>query len=198
MSDPRPAGPGRPSPAPAGPGGADDDPQPLSVGRRLSRLLGLVVALGIAAMWAYALWGPVQRTPQGRLASQTFPQQAEPVCAEAMLAIDALPQAFETPGNVERAQVIATANRSLAVMLDRLDRIAPTATGGADADKVTEWLADWRTFLGDREGYASRLADDPSARMLVSEKERRQVSEPVDYFARVNDMPNCATPGDLA
>jgi len=34
--------------------------------------------------------------------------------------------------------------------------------------------------------------------MLVTEKERRQVSEPIDYFAKTNFMLNCGTPGDLA
>lgn len=200
MSEPTTGPPGRPSPAPGRPGGdTDDDPQPLSVGRKLSRVLALVVAVGIAGMWVYALWGPVQRTPQGRLPDPTFPQQAEPICAEAMTAIDALPPAYANRGDAgARADVVAAADRSLATMLDRLDALAPSTTSGSDAAKVTEWLGDWRTYLGDRQSYASRLAQDPGARMLVTEKDSRQISEPIDYFAKVNDMPNCATPGDLA
>lgn len=175
-----------------------DDPQPFSVGRRLGRVLAIVVLLGIAALWAFVLWGPVQRVPQGRLDSTVFPDQAEPICAEAASAIDELPQAYETREAGARAEVVAAANGELAIMLSRLDAIAPAATDGDDGRMINEWLGDWRTFLGDRERYAQALETDPEARMLVTEKERRQVSEPIDYFAETNFMPNCATPGDLA
>jgi hypothetical protein len=190
-----------PPPSPAG-GGArlldDDDPQPLSVGRRLGRLLAVAVAVGLAALWVYALWGPVQRSAQGELDSNVFPAAAEPLCAATMLRIDELPKAFESRENVARAQAVAAANLELAEMLDRLDAIAPTATDGDDGRMITEWLADWRVYLDDRADYAVRLAEDPGARMLVTEKDSRQISEPIDYFSRVNDMPNCGTAGDVA
>jgi hypothetical protein len=176
----------------------DDDPQPLSVGRRLGRLLAIIVAVGLAALWVYALWGPVQRTAQGELDADTFPAAAEPICAAAMLRIDDLPKAFESTENEARARAIEAANADLAQMLDQLDAIAPSATDGDDGRMVDEWLADWRTYLGDRANYAERLATDPDARMLVTEKDSRQISEPIDYFARVNDMPNCGTAGDVA
>jgi hypothetical protein len=184
--------------APGDPSLVDDDPQPLSMGRRLARALIIVVALSIAGLWAYALWGPVQRSPQGRLDSTAFPTQAEPVCVETMLRLDELPQAFETRDSAARADVIAQANAELAIMLDRLTEIAPPAGTDDDARMIQEWLGDWRTFLGDRQDYVQRLASDPEARMLVSEKENGQVTKPIDYFAGVNDMKNCATPGDLA
>jgi hypothetical protein len=175
-----------------------DDPQPFSVGRRLGRILALGVLVAIAALWAFVLWGPVQRVPQGRLDSRAFPEAAEPICSEAASAIDELPPAFETREAQARADVVVEANGYLAVMLDRLDAIAPAPIDGDDGRMINEWLGDWRTFLGDRERYAQALETDPGARMLVTEKERRQVSEPIDYFAKTNFMPNCATPGDLA
>ena len=184
--------------AEGGAGLLDDDPQPLSVGRRLGRILALVVAVGLAALWAYALWGPVQRTSQGVLDEATFPTAAEPICATAMLRIDDLPKAFETRENAQRAEAVMTADGYLAEMLDQLDDIAPSPTDGDDGRMVNEWLADWRTYLANRADYAERLADDPGARMLVTEKDGRQISEPIDYFARVNEMPNCGTAGDVA
>ncbi len=180
------------------PGAGDDDTQPLSLGRKLRRILAGVVFVGIFALWAYALWGPVQRVPQGRLDSLAYPEAAEPICAATMTQIDALPPAFESRDSGARAEVVAAANVELAAMLDQLDAIAPPPTDGDDGRMINEWLGDWRTFLGDRERYAEALSTDPDARMLVTEKERRQVSEPIDYFAETNFMPNCATPGDLA
>jgi hypothetical protein len=176
----------------------DDDPQPLSVGRRLGRTLALLVVVGLAALWVYALWGPVQRTAQGELDSGAFPAAAEPICAATMLRIDDLPRAFETRENVARAQAVDAANDELAEMLEQLDAIAPPARDGEDGRMISEWLDDWRTYLADRADYAQRLAEDPDARMLVTEKDSRQISEPIDYFSRVNDMPNCGTAGDVA
>ena len=65
---------------------------------------------------------------------------------------------------------------------------------------IQEWLGDWRTYLADRERYVVALEADPAARFYVSEKDRRQVTEPIDFFAgRANEgMDNCVTPGDLA
>lgn len=186
--------------SPAGPPSAppEDDAAPLSVGRRLSRVLAAVVAVSMAAMWAYALWGPVQRVSQGTFDSPAFPEAAQPICAEALAVIDSLPPAYESRDSGARADVVAAANDELAVMLDRLDAIAPPPGSSDDARMIDEWLGDWRTFLGDRERYVEALATDPDARLLVTEKERRQITEPIDYLATVNDMPACATPGDIA
>lgn len=176
----------------------DDDVAPLSVGRRLTRILAVVVAVFIAGMWAYALWGPVQRVSQGKFDSTAFPEAAQPICAESLAVIDALPPAYETRDSGARADVVEAANRELAVMLDRLEAVAPSPDDGEDGRMINEWLADWRTFLDDRERYVEALASDPDARLLVTEKESRQITEPIDYLSEVNDMPACATPGDLA
>lgn len=186
--------------SPEDPDGAlvDDDVAPLSVGRRLSRILAVVVAVFIAGMWAYALWGPVQRVSQGKFDSTAFPEVAEPICARSLAVIDALPPAYETRDSGARADVVEAANLELAVMLDELEAVAPPPGAGDDGRMIDEWLADWRTFLGDRERYVEALASDPDARLLVTEKEGRQITEPIDYLSEVNDMPACATPGDLA
>ena len=59
------------------------------------------------------------------------------------------------------------------------------------------WLADWRTYVGDRAAYATRLRTDPSTRFYVSIKDKRQISEPIDFFASANLMIACATPSDI-
>ena len=46
-------------------------------------------------------------------------------------------------------------------MVDDLEPLAPT---GEDGEIVAAWIADWRTYLGDREAYADALRTDPEAR----------------------------------
>jgi hypothetical protein len=83
-------------------------------------------------------------------------------------------------------------------MLDDLDGMVTLVPAGHERDNATEWLADWRTFLADREDFADRLHTDPDARMLVSEKagEGRHITEWIDEFAQANHMSSCASPMD--
>lgn len=191
--------------SPVGPGGADptsadDDAEPMSMGRRAGRILAVLVALSIAGLWAYALWGPTEKTFPGTLADPTFAEQAQEICTATAAQLAELEPAYASRDASARADVIARANDDLAAMIVRLEAIAPSAESGNDGRMIQEWLADWRTYLGDRQRYVAALASDPEARFYVSEKDRRQVTEPIDFFAgRANEqMTNCVTPGDLA
>lgn len=191
--------------SPVGPGGADpvgadDDAEPMSMGRRAGRILAVLVALAIAALWAYALWGPTEKSFPGTLADPTFAEQAQAICTVTAGQLDDLQPAYASRDAAARADVISQANDDLAAMLVQLEAIAPSAESGNDGRMIQEWLADWRTYLGDRERYVEALESDPEARFYVSEKDRRQVTEPIDFFAgRANEqMGNCVTPGDLA
>ena len=44
---------------------------------------------------------------------------------------------------------------------------------------------------------AINLLDDPEARLLVTARDREQITEYIDAFAADNDMPACATPIDV-
>ena len=79
-------------------------------------------------------------------------------------------------------------------MVDDLEAIAPA---GEDGEIVAEWIADWRTYLGDREAYADALRRDPEAQLLVTAKDREQITEYIDAFAADNHMTACATPIDV-
>jgi hypothetical protein len=187
-------------PTGADPQGIDEDAEPMSFGRRASRILALVVALAVAVLWIYALWGPTEKTFPGTLSDPTFAEQAQPVCTAAAARLADLAPAYQSREASARADVIAEANGELGIMLDQLDQIAPAADSGEDGRMIQEWLGDWRTYLADRERYVVALEADPNARFYVSEKDRRQVTEPIDFFAgRANEaMDNCVTPGDLA
>jgi hypothetical protein len=188
------------SPGAAGqePEGVVDDAEPMSFGRRAGRLLALAVAIGIAALWAYTLWGPTKKDPPGLLADRASATQFESICTETAGQIGALPPAYATREAGARAEVIEEANGYLDTMISRLRQVAPAADQGNDGRMIQEWLGDWQTYLGDRQNYVAALADNPQARFLVSEKDKRQITEPIDFFAKYNEMENCMTPGDLA
>ena len=86
-----------------------------------------------------------------------------------------------------RAAVVARSNVDLRAMLAQLATVAPTAATTAAC--VREWLADYRTYVGNREDYARRLRTDPTARFYEPEKNPgEQISIPIDTFATANDM----------
>lgn len=181
-----------------GPTGRDDAP-----GRRWrpTRVLILVAVAGMVAMWAYVVYlafGPGRQPPIDRLDDPAFARAAEHRCAEALDRVAELPPAQATTDPVERASVLDEANATFAVMLDDLDEMVTLVPQGDQRGHAQEWLADWRTFLADREDFADRLRTDPSARMLVSEKagEGRHITEWIDEFAKANRMSSCVSPMD--
>lgn len=177
--------------------GMDDEAEPMSLGRRAARVFAIVSVIVVIGLWSYALFGPTQKHAPGHLSDPSFPEAAQPICASAAAAIAALPPAYSTSDPAERAAVIARANASLTDMLDRLDTTAPPAGSSKDADMIAEWLADWRTYLGDRERYADALRTDAKARFYVSTKDRQQITKPIDFFTNINHMLECATPTDV-
>jgi hypothetical protein len=162
-------------------------------------LAGVVLAL--VAMWVYVLYlafGPGRQPPIDRLDDPAFAEAAESRCAAAVASVEELPVASETPTAAERAAVLEEADTTFAAMLDDLEGMLTLAPAGDQRRRATEWLADWRTYLGDREAYADALRADPGARLLVSEKpgEGRQITGWIDEFALANRMESCATPTD--
>jgi hypothetical protein len=163
-------------------------------------LAGVVVAL--VAMWVYVLYlafGPGRQPPIDRLDDPAFATAAEARCAEAVAEVEGLPVASETPTATERADVLDRADATFAAMLDDLEGMLDLAPAGDQRRRAAEWLADWRTYLGDRQAYADALRTDPEARLLVSEKpgEGRQITGWIDEFALANRMESCATPTDV-
>jgi hypothetical protein len=177
---------------------AAEDAEPMSFRRKTARVLACLVAVLIIGLWSYALWGPTKKTAPGVMSDPTFARAAQLICTDAAAVIGALPPAYSSPDAGARAEVILESNAALTTMLARLAAIAPSADAGKDATMVQEWLGDWQTFMGDRERFVVALETDPQARFFVTMKDRRQVTEPIDFFARYNDMSNCETPGDLA
>jgi hypothetical protein len=180
-----------------------DAAEPEAPGRRWTptRVVLTLVVVAMVSMWGYVLYlafGPGRQPPIDRLDNPAFAEAAEARCAEAVVEVDALPAASASQSAGERAGVLARADDVFADMLDDLDGMVALAPVGDQRRRATEWLADWHTYLGDREAYADALRTDPDARLLVSEKagEGRQITGWIDEFAKANRMPSCVSPTD--
>jgi hypothetical protein len=165
------------------------------------RLVLTAVVVALVAMWGYVLYlafGPGRQPPIDRLDDPAFAEAGEERCAEALQQVELLPVANESHTAAQRAEVLTQANAVYADMLDDLDGMVELAPAGDQRRHATEWLADWRTYLGDREAFAEALRTDPEARLLVSEKpgEGRQITGWIDEFAKANRMDSCVTPTD--
>ena len=177
--------------------GPDDDHiEPLSLRQRTARIAAIVGVLLILVMWGWAFFGSAPDKLPGTLDDPAFAVAAEEICTAAAGELARLPRSYMTTDHVQRAAVVRESDVILSTMLDQLDAIAP-ADGSADADMIEEWLGDWRTYVGDRENYATALSTDQQARFYVTIKEKRQVTVPIDFFATANEMYNCVTPDDV-
>jgi len=191
--------------APSPPSGTDDAPATDGGPPRRrwgpTRVVLTVIVIALVSMWGYVVYlafGPGRQPPIDRLDDPAFAEAGEQRCAEALDAVDELPVASESPDAAARAAVLAQADDIFAGMLDDLDGMVDLAPAGDQRRRATEWLADWRTYLGDREEFAAALRTDPDARLLVSEKpgEGQQITGWIDEFAKANRMPSCVTPTD--
>ena len=174
----------------------DDEVEPLSFRAHTARILALLAVLVIMGLWGWALFFPPSDTPPATLKDRTFPDAAETICTNAAAQMAELPKAYATRSPAERAEVIAKTDVILSTMLDNLGAITPPADPN-EAANVSEWLGDWRIYVGDRAAYATALLSDPGARFYVSVKEKQQITKPIDFFATMNKMYNCVTPDDI-
>jgi hypothetical protein len=165
---------------------------------RTGFVVATVAVVAMLTMWGYVLYlafGPGRADPPDRLDDPTFARAAQERCSAALDRIAALPLAVEAESAEARAEVLDEANGHLDEMLDDLAALAPA---GEEGDVVDAWLADWRTYLQDREDYAADLRADPEARLLVTPKGGDQITDYLDAFAQDNRMPACSTPTDAS
>lgn len=173
-----------------------DDLEPMSFRQRTARILALLAILVIIAVWGFALFWP-HRTIPGTMTDPTVAEAAQRVCTTTAAELAALPSARTTPLPAERADVLDRSAVLLTAMVDRLATLSPPS-GSKDGTMYAEWLADWRVYIGDRAQFATSLRTDPTVRFYESEKDKQQISKPIDFFATANRMYDCVTPGDLA
>lgn len=164
------------------------------------RVVGAIALVALMAMWAFAESPLAVRPAPDALVDTSVGPRAEAVCQETTAQLDALPRANKTPDPNGRADVVVESDVLLGTMLDRL---APIPIGGDAQDRqrdqriYDEWIADWRTYLGNRDDYARRLRTDRNARIYLDRKGAKQITDPIGGFATANRMPSCKPPGDI-
>lgn len=171
--------------------------EPLAMSWTLGRVLALMVAVATVLFWAWIFTGGPKATNPDRLDDREYVAFAQQRCGQLTAGLADLPNAFTAETANERAGVIDEANVLVSSMVDDLEARAPTS--GDDGKSLRGWIADWRIYVGDRESYADRLREDPMAPMQITENTELHdgVDKTIEIFADVNDMPGCATPGDV-
>lgn len=158
----------------------------------------LVVLAACVVFWAAILTWTVfadPGDPPGFLDDRAFPTAAEPICAEAMAEVETFGSAASVETIEDRADLVDRQDAVFTAMLVDLRQLP--RPDGEQGEWVTEWLGDWDTHVRDREAWADTLHAGQDPPFEETAKGNERVSEAVDEFARVNEMPSCATFNDV-
>jgi hypothetical protein len=172
----------------------DTDRRPIS---RWGKVQLVVLAVNIAfwgAILGYTLVadpGP----PPDFLDDRAFPTSAEAVCAATMAEVESFGNAAAVDSIEARADLVDRQDVAFRAMLAELRALPRPA--GEQGEWVAEWLGDWDTHVADREAWAAVLHTGEDPPFVETPKGSDQVSEAIDAFAEVNEMPSCATLGDV-
>lgn len=172
------------------------DPAEPRRGWTVGRVMTVLVVLALIGFWAWILSGAPRRASPDRLSNRNLVAASARRCRAARQVIDALPSAPESKTAVERAAVVDQATDEL----DRLvaDLTKKTPPSGADAVRFKGWLKEWRLYLQDRRQYTAKLRVNERSQFLLNENPAGDsIDRSIQAFADVNDMPVCATPGDV-
>ena len=162
----------------------------------LWRVVSLLLLLAIIAFWVWAL-SPL--APQGhpdKLNDSSFAAAAKPFCESVEMRINALPLALTTKTPEERADLIDLGTQIYRELIRDLRSLAPDSTS-ADGRVVMLWIEDYEIYLSDRDTYAKKFRDGIDEAFTVSKKGNRWVTEPIDEFAKANDLKECMVPLDV-
>jgi hypothetical protein len=158
------------------------------------RVVLLIAIIGIVAMWVYIFSGLARGRSPDSLDDTTVPPRAEAICAPVFTELEK-PNPSRPADAPGRAAEVERSTARLARMVDELQLLTPAAD--RDHRIYGEWISDWRTYIGNRNDFARRLRADATARLYVAQKGAKQITEPIDGFAKSNRMPSCTTPSDL-
>lgn len=171
--------------------------EPLAMRWSFGRVLAVIAFLAMVAFWAWIFTGGPKKANPDRLTDRDWVTAASNRCQRMLDDLDEIPSAAETATPAERAKNVRAANAVLSTMIDDLEASAPTDPN--DREVLDHWFEDWRVYLKDRGRYADAVERDPGAVFEITENKRlhRGVDDTVKTFADVNDMPDCAPPGDV-
>ena len=173
----------------------------------VSRVLVVLAVLSMTLLWIWILSGAPKRKNPDYLADRAWVERAGERCDTAVAAIDDLPDAASAATPQERVGSVDEAN---AVLTDLVTDLRDDEPGGSADDRAGDrkvvklWLDDWDRFLEARVDYAERLrayepdSDAEIPRFLLPENQKGDgIDRPIKSFADVNEIPRCATPGDV-
>jgi hypothetical protein len=170
-----------------------DAPAATDPGRiRVGRIAIVITVLALALMWIYVFSRGAGDDAPDQLDDPSFAVAAEEICSGTRDQLERLPGVTEESPPEELADVVDDANEALRAMVDELATVAPDAD--RDRRLVTLWLEDWDVYLGDREEWAAEVRVCDVGVFTETDRGGAPISETIDTFAAVNDMPSCEAP----
>jgi hypothetical protein len=161
--------------------------------------IGTAISL-LGIMWVYALFF-ASKESINQIGDQAWQQRAESICNETAVARKELadyrlitemgPDALS-----ERADIVDRATAMLVDMLNQLAASTPTDAKGAEL--VPLWIADYRTYIADRNAYSQMLRSGVNDAFAETMIEGLPLSEKIATFAADNYMVSCKPPRDLS
>jgi hypothetical protein len=161
--------------------------------------IGTAISL-LGIMWVYALFF-ASKESINQIGDQAWQQRAESICNETAVARKELadyrlitemgPDALS-----ERADIVDKATAMLVDMLNQLAASTPKDAKGAEL--VPLWIADYRTYIADRNAYSQMLRSGVNNAFAETMIEGLPLSEKIATFAADNYMVSCKPPRDLS
>ena len=188
-------------------GDAPDGPHQGGVaGATIGRIVAVVVIIGMVVYWIAIFAGVFDKQNPDYLNNRTYANSLQTQCKGLLTDLATLPNAADITSPSQRADVLDQANVMVGQFIRDVQAKAPTT--GDEAITMKGWIADWKTYLKDRQDYAKRLHVDPKAQLLLDptnigkdqgtgKQPPAAVDESILTFAQVNGILECATPGDV-
>ena len=173
---------------------------PVRPGRNVWRVVLMIVVLGFAAFWTWALFF-ASKDAVNKFADRAWAERAQAICENADERREALADYREVdeddPAMVaERGDVVDRATDVVEEMLDEVMAVLPADAKGADL--VPQWAADYRTHIEDRRRFADVLRTGDNVPFTETAVDGIPLSDKLEVFAGDNEMPACAPPHDLS
>ena len=173
-----------------------DADEPMSMRWSAGRVATVLGFLVMVAFWAWIFAGGPRKVNPDHLDDRAFVTRTQERCKEMLTRLDELPPGPSLTDANRRAAVLDQATAVLTKAIDDIEADAPKT--GDDGISMRGWIADWRVYLANRTDYAKRLRTDPKARLLLDENIGGDpIDTGIEVFTQVNDMRECATPGDI-
>lgn len=176
---------------------APEQDGPYRMGFTWGRGLAIAAVVAMVIFWIWIFSGAPKRDNPDYLQDRAYAEALEDQCQGLRDQLAELPNAADMTSQAARADVLDDANVLVGQFIDDVAAEAPKS--GDAAVTMKGWLADWRTYLSDREDYADRLRTEDNAQMLLSRSTigTDSVDKTIQIFTQVNAIPACDTPGDV-